>query len=72
MSRDVELFDRDAPDPRRMPLAARMRPATLEDIVGQEALLGPGRLFRRAIEADRLQTIILYGPPAAARPRWPR
>jgi putative ATPase len=49
------------------PLAARMRPKTIEDIVGQEHLLAPGKLLRRAIEADRLGSIILYGPPGCGK-----
>lgn len=49
------------------PLAARMRPRTLDDIVGQDAILGAGRLLRRAIEADRLQSIVLYGPPGCGK-----
>ena len=51
----------------RMPLAARMRPATLEEIVGQDHILGPGKLLRRAIEADRLGSLILYGPPGCGK-----
>jgi putative ATPase len=49
------------------PLAARMRPHELADIVGQDKILGPGRLLRRAIEADRLGSIILYGPPGCGK-----
>ncbi len=49
------------------PLAARMRPRTLEDIVGQDHVLGLGKLLRRAIEADRLSSIILYGPPGCGK-----
>ena len=49
------------------PLAARMRPQTLEDVAGQEHLLAPGKLLRRAIEADRLGSIILYGPPGCGK-----
>jgi len=49
------------------PLAERMRPRTLEDIVGQEALLGPGRPLRAAIENDRLRSIILWGPPGTGK-----
>lgn len=46
------------------PLAARMRPSTLDERVGQEHIVGAGRLLRRAIEADRLfASIILWGPP---------
>ncbi len=56
----------DAPAAPR-PLAARMRPVELADIVGQDHLLGPGRLLRRAIEADRLGSLILYGPPGCGK-----
>ncbi len=52
---------------RLPPLAARMRPQTLDDIVGQEAILAPGKLLRRAIEADRLSSVILYGPPGCGK-----
>ena len=51
----------------RRPLAARMRPRTLEDIVGQDHIIGKGKLLRRAIEADRLSSIILYGPPGCGK-----
>ena len=49
------------------PLAARMRPRTLEEIAGQDHMLGPGKLLRRAIEADRISSIILYGPPGCGK-----
>jgi len=49
------------------PLAARMRPATLSEVVGQEHVLGEGKLLRRVIEADRLTNIILYGPPGCGK-----
>lgn len=49
------------------PLAARMRPRTLDEIVGQDALIGPGTLLRRAIEADRIPSLILYGPPGTGK-----
>jgi putative ATPase len=49
------------------PLAARMRPGSLDDIIGQEHLLGEGKLLRRAIEADRFSSIILYGPPGCGK-----
>ncbi len=51
----------------RRPLAARMRPRTLDEIVGQDHILGPGKLLRRAIEADRLSSLILYGPPGCGK-----
>jgi putative ATPase len=49
------------------PLAARMRPGTLDDIVGQRHLLGPGKPLRSLIEADRLSSIILWGPPGTGK-----
>jgi putative ATPase len=50
------------------PLAARMRPRTLDEFVGQEEIIGQGRLLRRAIEADRLfSSIILWGPPGSGK-----
>lgn len=49
------------------PLAARMRPRTLDDIVGQTHILAPGQLLRRAIEADRIQSLIFYGPPGTGK-----
>lgn len=49
------------------PLASRLRPRTLDEIVGQEHLLGPGRALRRAIEAGRLGSIILWGPPGCGK-----
>ena len=52
---------------RNAPLAARMRPQTLDDFVGQQHILGPGQLLRRAIEADRIQSLIFYGPPGTGK-----
>src|SRR5690348_769233 len=52
---------------RRQPLAARMRPRTLDEFVGQQHILGPGQLLRRAIEADRIQSLIFYGPPGTGK-----
>jgi len=49
------------------PLATRMRPRSLDEFVGQEHILGPGKLLRRAIEADRLPSVIFYGPPASGK-----
>ena len=49
------------------PLAARMRPRTLDEFVGQTDLVGPGKLLRRAIEADRITSLILYGPPGTGK-----
>ncbi|MDB6033792.1 MAG: ATPase, family [Verrucomicrobiales bacterium] len=49
------------------PLAARMRPSTLDDYVGQQHILAPGLLLRRAIESDRIQSLIFYGPPGTGK-----
>jgi putative ATPase len=78
MSRD-ELFS-TSPEPgpenagaaeertlRHQPLAARMRPRDLDEFVGQPHILGPGQLLRRAIEADRIQSLIFYGPPGTGK-----
>jgi putative ATPase len=58
---EVETTDSAAP------LATRMRPRSLEEFVGQEHILGPGKLLRRAIEADRLPSVIFYGPPGTGK-----
>jgi putative ATPase len=67
----MSLFD-DRDDPKESedasaPLAERMRPRTLEEFVGQEALTAKGRPLRQAIEHDRLQSIILWGPPGTGK-----
>src|SRR5690348_8355326 len=49
------------------PLAARMRPRTLEEFAGQEGVVGPGTLLRRAIEQDRLTSVIFWGPPGSGK-----
>src|SRR5689334_24764445 len=55
-------------DPARsQPLAARMRPRNLDEYVGQTHILGAGQLLRRAIEADRIQSLIFYGPPGTGK-----
>jgi len=52
---------------RGMPLAARMRPLSLDEVIGQEHLIAPGHVLRRAIEADRLPSMILWGPPGSGK-----
>ncbi|MEM7797258.1 MAG: AAA family ATPase, partial [Cyanobacteria bacterium P01_C01_bin.118] len=49
------------------PLAARMRPRNLDEYVGQDAIVGPGRLLRRAIQADQLSSLLFYGPPGTGK-----
>jgi putative ATPase len=53
--------------PRHQPLAARMRPRSLAEFTGQAHIIGPGQLLRRAIEADRIQSLIFYGPPGTGK-----
>jgi putative ATPase len=52
---------------QRAPLAARLRPRTLDEVVGQQHLLGPGRPLRTLIESDRLTSVILWGPPGTGK-----
>ena len=74
MSRD-DLFAAQGPVekapgsevPRHQPLAARMRPRDLDEFTGQAHILGPGQLLRRAIEADRIQSLLFYGPPGTGK-----
>jgi len=66
----MSLFDEPEPATAQLPstpLAERMRPRTLDEFVGQEVLLAPGRPLRQAIENDRLQSIILWGPPGTGK-----
>jgi len=69
--RQGQLFpsndDLASEDLRGAPLAARMRPRTLDEFVGQEQILGPGKLLRRAIESDRVSSLILWGPPGSGK-----
>ena len=52
---------------KNLPLAVRMRPAKLDELLGQDHILGKGKLLRRAIEADRLASLILFGPPGSGK-----
>ncbi|MFZ5943337.1 MAG: replication-associated recombination protein A [Bacillota bacterium] len=52
---------------KNAPLADRMRPRTLDDVLGQEHILAPGKLLRRAIEADRIKSLVFYGPPGTGK-----
>lgn len=65
----MNLFDQALQERQKKtaPLAARMRPRTLDEYVGQEHIIGPGRLLRRAIQADQLGSLIFYGPPGTGK-----
>ncbi len=64
-----DLFTHAAADriKKEAPLARRVAPRSIDDIVGQEHILGPGKILRRAIEADRITSLILYGPPGCGK-----
>src|SRR3982074_413038 len=71
----VSLFDNPPPEPPdqpgtrggKRPLAERMRPERLEDYIGQEHILGPGKPLRLQIERDQLSSMILWGPPGVGK-----
>jgi putative ATPase len=65
----MNLFDhaREKQIEQEAPLAARMRPRTLDEFIGQDHIVGPGRLLRRAIQADQLSSLIFYGPPGTGK-----
>ena len=64
---DLFSFSKDQNLKKSAPLAVRMRPRNLEEFIGQEHILGKGKFLRRAIEADRLGSIIFYGPPGSGK-----
>ena len=65
----MNLFDHARKEmiEKEQPLAARMRARTLDEFVGQEHILAPGRLLHRAIQADQLSSLIFYGPPGTGK-----
>jgi len=65
----MDLFDhrREELSLSNAPLAARLRPRQLDDFIGQDHIVGPGRLLRRAIAADQLSSVIFYGPPGTGK-----
>ncbi len=65
----IDLFEANRKEQlaSRAPLATRMRPRTLDELAGQEHVIGPGTLLRRAIEADKLSSLILWGPPGTGK-----
>ena len=62
-----KLFDSSRTDIKSQPLAYRMRPRTLDEYIGQDHIVGPGRLLRRSIQADQLSSVIFYGPPGTGK-----
>src|SRR5512137_1809510 len=69
MKKQGNLFSKKAGDivAEEAPLAERMRPRTLEEFVGQDHLLGAGRVLRQAMESDQLPSMILWGPPGSGK-----
>ena len=65
----TDLFDKERQQSveNEAPLAARMRPRTLDEFIGQDHIIGPGRLLRRAIRADQLSSLIFFGPPGTGK-----
>jgi putative ATPase len=68
----MDLFDhhRETQIDAEAPLAARLRPRTLDEFIGQDAVVGPGRLLRRAIQADQLSSLIFLGHRGQGRRPW--
>lgn len=66
---DLNIFDymRNTNMEKEAPLAARMRPRTLEEVVGQEHIIGKDKLLYRAIQADKISSVIFYGPPGTGK-----
>lgn len=64
---DLFSYMRETNMERESPLASRMRPVTLDEVVGQEHIIGPDKLLYRAIKADKLSSIIFYGPPGTGK-----
>jgi putative ATPase len=63
----MDLFENSGSTRAPAPLAERMRPRTLEQMVGQEHLLGPGKILRRLVETDQLSSVIFWGPPGTGK-----
>jgi len=63
----MDLFEKEKINIKNLPLAVRMRPTKLDSFIGQMHILGKGKLLRRAIESDRLSSLILFGPPGVGK-----
>ena len=64
---DIFEFAKEQKLKKEAPLASKMRPRTIDEVKGQEDILGEGKMLRRAIEADRLGSVIFYGPPGCGK-----
>ena len=64
---DLFSFMEDKNKEKEAPLASRMRPALLDEVVGQEHIIGKDKLLYRAIKADRISSVIFYGPPGTGK-----
>ena len=67
MSSVTDLFEQAHTVPHQVPLAEALRPATLDEVIGQQHLLGPGKPLRLAFEARKLHSLILWGPPGVGK-----
>ena len=67
MAMDLFKESEDAAIAAHAPLAVRMRPRTIDEILGQDAFLGPGKMLRRMLEADRLSSLVFHGPPGSGK-----
>ncbi|MEA3489624.1 MAG: replication-associated recombination protein A [Candidatus Omnitrophota bacterium] len=63
----MDLFEKKTGENKKSPLSVRMCPETMEDFLGQGHIVGEGKLLRRAIEADRISSVIFYGPPGSGK-----
>ena len=65
----MDLFEymRNTNKEKESPLAARLRPSTLDEVVGQQHIIGKDKLLYRAIKADKLSSLIFYGPPGTGK-----
>jgi len=68
----MDLFDymRENTMEKESPLASRLRPRTLDEVVGQQHIIGKDKLLYRAIKADKLGSVIFYGPPGTGKTTW--
>jgi putative ATPase len=66
-NQNINLFEQKGAGPTNAPLADRMRPRTLEEYMGQERILGPGTVLRRAIQTGDVGSVIFWGPPGTGK-----